>query len=1381
MADEWIDVTDQYVDRPEEDGWQDVTSQYVDSTPPPPEPGWGETITTNIGTGAANIIGGFGSLVDSLPGFDFGVGDWIKSTAEPYQRGGQEFNQKIPESSWKKTAANVTQGAASSLPLLPLAAGSIPSLVTTFGLNNYGQTVNELERQGLPEDVVSKTAALKTLGQMPLDAIGMAPIFNKSLGPLTRGLYAGGTNAAFALPGAAMDAYSRYLGGATNERPSLENIPWGQAMLEGGITGFLAGTAQAGMDSIGDYRGARALKAKTNEIQQRIDAAEAAAKMAQIVEAGTTAPPVTPIDDGFAFSPTGDPNRVFDQSAAQDFANQQALTKMGVTDPVGAEIAKAEIARAKSPTGKLEAEAKGIAAIVPRVEKEIETLKKIQEQTAQTDPLNAEAYTKDIADREAMLQESQKRLDEIQKELDPAPINSDPVVARERVLSGTEETVDLAPTIDPDNLTLDNSSNVFPEGISKPAPVPEPQAPVVTKPREASVPKIIEEGSTKNTIKKSPVRPKDSGLVNDFPNPFSVTGLKDFVGRIRGNGFKDLPDIYKFFTNKWKNPLTSQITKSDKYPWFRKSHEPSIKHFEEENSILYDMNESTRPFALLSPKEQLETSALAYEAMRRGPEFDSSPANLKSLGFSDRVIRGYKSVRNTMDNALEGLRKETLTKIEEDTKMLPEEKAKFIAEKNKEFDYMKVSNYVPTGRSGKFGLSLWNKDGTLSEFIMNDSKVKLLKTLYSKLRTNPELDPNASKVSPTPKTVGSEYIGAHPDILDMLGDTGAHIPATSFLNRLKRKQLIEGFDEDLGKNLASYMSSYARYISTQNLKRQYNQTNKEFAAFYNKLGKKDKTVYSGLKSEIENLQKWMLTPSKDLSKVSKALSTFYLASNVKTTLVNTTSFLTAYPNVARYMSGLDNLTLQPEFVFAKAMKDTAAYYGGKLFAKKEGIVGKDLRASIEQARKEGAIGGSRLVQDLLRDGSQPSRGKFGQKISDQDALFFLNSATEDFVRTAAYNLGWHLWDKADPYFKKNNLPKPNRHEFAKRFIRETQADYTKAGIPNISRSVPGKLLSTFRLFHHSFFTTLKKSVMEKNFGALSRYAGVLGSLGGVYAMPFVSSILKTLKGVGYDPDEKIKEGTEAIGQAIQKGEEATLDLGIGKYLQTPQGKQVVKYGLPTMLGMNVSGAISPDIMRDAPGGDPIGAVGRAALGVLADPIDRADKFFYFLNEKGQLGRAIEQVLPRTFGMSDIYSAARIEKEGLRDSNNINLLTSAKDPEGRKPTEYELMLKRLSIMPSTWSAAYDKQIKERKIAEKKDTKGIYQRIASEMMFGGDEGVNRLMEEAMGMGIPFSDIVKNTMKWDKKMTFPELAQREKLGKKYQEDADRLNEEMDPLINP
>ena len=69
----------------------------------------------------------------------------------------------------------------------------------------------------------------------------------------------------------------------------------------------------------------------------------------------------------------------------------------------------------------------------------------------------------------------------------------------------------------------------------------------------------------------------------------------------------------------------------------------------------------------------------------------------------------------------------------------------------------------------------------------------------------------------------------------------------------------------------------------------------------------------------------------------------------------------------------------------------------------------------------------------------------------------------------------------------------------------------------------------------------------------------------------------------------------------------------------------------------------------------------------------------------------------------------------------------------------------------------------------------------MMFGGPEGVQRVIEEGLDMGIPYSRLMENARKWDRKMDSPEYAQRDRVGRAGREEAEKLNEEFDPLIQP
>ncbi len=967
-------------------------------------------------------------------------------------------------------------------------------------------------------------------------------------------------------------------------------------------------------------------------------------------------------------------------------------------------------------------------------------------------------------------------------------------------------------SVDPESgqLQFDNSSGVFPKTVKKPDnqgsdftgdSMPLLDGIAKAKSNQSNIndtqgsETILNSNELKQKVgkKKANIATKlesQKGAIKvDLPNPFNFTGFKDVVNRMKGSGYQANPEYYQFFKNK-RNLLTSELNKADKFPWYRKSHEAAIKNFERENSMAWDHAESIRPFALLNEKEKLNVTSLAYELNRRGADFKSTPENLKALGMTDREILGYGAVRNTMDRSLEMMRTEALTKLAEKPVVASPDNMKRVGFKpaeiqkiimsvkdsaqleglirsketeqiNQHFDRLKETNYVPTGRYGKFGLTLMNKQGEMSEFIMSDSKGKLLQTMYDKLRADPDLDITKSRVAPVPRPKSSEYVGAHPDIIDVMGDSGGHIPSTSFLNRLKRRQLLEGYEVDLQRNLASYLSSHSRYLAGQETKRQFSKLNKEFDSFYETLGARDKTLYSELRGNIGKLQNYVMTPSPSMGAMSKFFATYYLANNVKTTLVNTTSFLNTLPNAARYMGIKGGLTPAPEIAFMKSMGQTVNYYRKKMTGDTKGEVGKDLYASLEEARKEGVVGGNRVVKDLLQDVNNPdAKSALGQKISNQDALFFLNMVTEDFVRTQGYIMGWNIYDKADPYYKKIGQEKPNRHEFAKRFVREVHADYTKAGIPDIAKNPVGKLGSTFRLWHHGFFRMLKNSVMEKNIGAVGRFAGILGTLGGVYAIPAVKDVLKSLKQAGYDPDKEIKEFTPWE----DPGYENMFLKGI---LANPKGAN-----------MDISAAISPDtIPQNANEGDPISALGRAFLGVVADPIDRVSKANYYFNEKGDVPRALEQFLPRAFNMQDIVAGRRWKREGVRDSNNVNIL---KDDEGndRMPSDYEVGIKSIGINPATVSNAYDRKQAVGKIKDDLDNENINHKIALKIYRGED--FQPMLRDAADRGLLGSKWKESVKEQVKKMQSSKYAERKFVTDKGLTALEAVNEEYKGLLS-
>lgn len=876
---------------------------------------------------------------------------------------------------------------------------------------------------------------------------------------------------------------------------------------------------------------------------------------------------------------------------------------------------------------------------------------------------------------------------------------------------------------------IDNSADTF--LVEKPFTEP-------TQPTEIKGPKTVSK-----TIKSEPLtemgtssqsapakalsvaeRLRDQkGAINlELPSIFTRDGLKTFVGKIKpGVKTEKLPEVYKFFASK-RNLLASEITKAEKFPWYNKAHQAALQMFEKQNSISWDHDAALRPFTLLNAKEKQNVTGLMYAGQRKGAEFDSSPGSLRQLGLTDREIRGVQSVRKVLDNSLEMSRNLATEKVNRSTASEQDKQTK-IDDLNQKFDQMKVSNYVPTGRYGKFGLTIYKTDGSQPDFIMSDSKSHLKRAFNDTVRSGAPVDFKTSKIARVPRAATTDFIGAHPDILTIMQDANSRIPTNSFENRFKQRKFIEGYDMDLQRNLASYLSSHARYVSAQGARMQFSDISKSFDASLRQMGKRDQDLHSYLRKSIDDLQRYVMTPSDNLINVSKAFSYYYLANNVKTSLVNSTSFLTSsYPQIAKYAKGI-----RPEAIFAKSLAQTAEYYGRKVFGKNN----TDLFSGVEQARKEGIVGGNRVYKDLLAKANKPT-GKLDQNLSFQDAAFMLNGATEDFVRVNAYITGWNTYPHAKEYFQRisnrNNrqsgyqagegdIQIPDQHTFAKDFVRSTQADYTKAGIPDIAKNQVGKLGSTFRLYHHAFFTNIKNSVMEAQLGVGTRYLAALGGLGGVFAVPLIGNALKVMKASGFDAEQ-------------------SLDDGLVKYfgITDPKTQRAITRGAPTLANLDVKGAISSDIVpEEISKGDVPTALGKAFLGVLADPFDRMSRAYYYGKQKGDTSRAIEQVLPPGGNIQGVAKAIRYQEKGYRDSNNDPLLQP-----NRALTPFEIGATALGATPASLSSAYDIRLdKEKAVADAKDTGNVNHKIAM-ALFEGDKPSARALARSVKGDIDVDEI-------------------------------------------
>jgi hypothetical protein len=126
----------------------------------------------------------------------------------------------------------------------------------------------------------------------------------------------------------------------------------------------------------------------------------------------------------------------------------------------------------------------------------------------------------------------------------------------------------------------------------------------------------------------------------------------------------------------------------------------------------------------------------------------------------------------------------------------------------------------------------------------------------------------------------------------------------------------------------------------------------------------------------------------------------------------------------------------------------------------------------------------------------------------------------------------------------------------------------------------------------------------------------------------------------------------------------------------------VLYGLPNLLGLNISGAISiQDPISDQEAGV-MDTLGRLTVGVSSDLVSRIARAKSLHDDAGHpwIGRAGEALLPE--GLRHIAVATRAAREGFRAPRG--------DPILPDPSPVEIAYRAMGFTPSRLSSQYEKQ-------------------------------------------------------------------------------------------
>ena len=539
-------------------------------------------------------------------------------------------------------------------------------------------------------------------------------------------------------------------------------------------------------------------------------------------------------------------------------------------------------------------------------------------------------------------------------------------------------------------------------------------------------------------------------------------------------------------------------------------------------------------------------------------------------------------------------------------------------------DALKTENYVPFSRFGNLFVAGYDKNSNLVHFSLHENKAEYAATRERlnkqgiSTRAGEVLKPSSAAYEGVPVDLMGQISQLDPEAYQAMYD---RIPVEGFAKHMLKAKLTPGFDQNLERSIAEYITGLSNYAA-------HKQAEPIFRELMGKIDVNNKELHEYASRYVD----YVNTSTPEMQKLRQFYALYYLGGNVKSAAVNLTqSLTTTYPLLAKYVKN-------PAGTIAMSMRKGFAYMNNpEAFTK----TNPELSAVLNYALKEG-VTSEQQYRDVsgLAKGIDPKKGKL------VDGLMFAFDKAEKYNRSVAMIAGWEAG-------KTQGLRGPELMKFAERFVEDTQFIYSKANRPEMAR---GKLapLFTFRLFAGNWIRLLRNNPNMQTGG---RMLGAMIALGGLSAIPLMKETEKALEAAGHDPKKSLRE-----------------ILGNGSVADT------LIYGLPTNIGLNVSGAIgfgelAPEIEQG------IGpAAARLALGVAADIPQRIGRAAHLLNDMDSPQRAAEAVLPES--LRNIAVAGRAAMEGFRTPKN--------EPLVEDPTVGELIGKALGFTPQRLAKAYEEQ-------------------------------------------------------------------------------------------
>lgn len=457
----------------------------------------------------------------------------------------------------------------------------------------------------------------------------------------------------------------------------------------------------------------------------------------------------------------------------------------------------------------------------------------------------------------------------------------------------------------------------------------------------------------------------------------------------------------------------------------------------------------------------------------------------KQFGLNDKQVGLYREFRNAVEVSLHSLAKaeifdrlkaskslpkdvlDTLRDMDVDmdtfTKHIRSEMAKHLKahagdadvkkavasglastkEINERINNLLSEGYAPLMRFGEYTVTVRDKAGKIEHFSMHESQA----------------DANAAKAAlekavPKSYTVESGVMaegeneifkGISPETIALFGEAAGitkdeayqeylkkAIANRSALKRLIHRKEVPGFDKDVQRVLASFVTSNARRAAKLT---HLDQLDEAIEAIPQKKG--------DVKTEAIKFRKYMLDTGNEAQKFRSLLFTYYITGSIASAAVNLTQPITmTFPYLSQWGSARAAKEL------ARATKDGVASFGGTVPA--------DLESAYNRAKRDGVVDPQNIFNMMaMAEGTLTAEGAASRSLKALNhSLAIAFSSAEALNRKSAFIAAFRIGrDLNKAQMEKAGVS--SAYEFAVKAVAETQGIYNRGNRPNIGRGAVG--------------------------------------------------------------------------------------------------------------------------------------------------------------------------------------------------------------------------------------------------------------------------------------------------------------------------------------